>query len=104
MGRDERTQEVRCQVPSAYAPAGHKHETEFNCVQRAHQNTLENYPAVMLQTVITGLMYPKLAAAFGATWVLGRAVYGYGYATGNPSNRGPGGLISHLGDFPLIIL
>jgi len=58
----------------------------------------------MLQMVLTGLMYPKLAAAFGATWVVGRAVYGYGYATGNPDARVPGGIISHLGDLPLLIL
>lgn len=32
--------------PSLYAPLGHKHEMAFNCVQRAHQQTLESFSYV----------------------------------------------------------
>ncbi len=35
----------KCDIhyPTLYAPAGHKYESEFNSIQRAHQNTLESY-------------------------------------------------------------
>lgn len=46
----------------------------------------------------------EMAAAFGAVWVVGRIVYGYGYATGGPSGRRLGGILSHLGDIPLFLL
>ena len=64
--------------PALYAPTGHKDEVAFNSVQRAHQNTLESYSMVMLQMMCAGLKYPVTSAACGATWVLGRVIYGYG--------------------------
>ena len=47
------------------------------------------------------LRYPLTAGACGLLWNVGRVVYGYGYATGGPAGRQVGGLITHLGDFPL---
>jgi drug/metabolite transporter (DMT)-like permease len=34
--------------PALYAPQDHKNAEEFNCVQRAHQNTLENWAPVQM--------------------------------------------------------
>merc|ERR1712217_585047 len=73
-----------------------------NCVQRAHQNTLESWSMVMVTMFATALVYPTASAIAGLCWVLGRFVYGFGYALGNPSFRMPGGLLSHVGDFPLM--
>ena len=53
-------------------------------MQRAHQNTLESYSLVMLQMMFAGLKYPVTSAACGATYVVGRVIYGYG-------GRGTGG-------------
>eukprot|EP00929_Paragymnodinium_shiwhaense_P082958 TRINITY_DN439_c0_g1_i1.p1 TRINITY_DN439_c0_g1~~TRINITY_DN439_c0_g1_i1.p1 ORF type:complete len:144 (-),score=32.13 TRINITY_DN439_c0_g1_i1:164-595(-) len=91
------------QYPALYAPEGHKYAKEFNCVQRAHQNTLENWAPVQLLMAFNGILYPKFAAACGALWALGRIIYGRGYANGGPQGRMLGGLISHLGDLPLLI-
>lgn len=66
--------------PLLYAPAGHKHEKAFNCVQRGHQNMLESYAIVMLQMCVTGLVYPITASACGLIWSIGRVLYGIGYA------------------------
>jgi glutathione S-transferase len=64
--------------PLLYAPQGHKYEKEFNCAQRAHQNTLESHSMVMLMMCVAGLIYPITAASFGAIWCIGRIIYGYG--------------------------
>ncbi|KAG6333703.1 hypothetical protein ID866_5386 [Astraeus odoratus] len=57
---------------------------QFNCAQRAHQNTLEFAPIFTFGTLITGLKYPCVAAALGSGFVLGRIIYTLGYKTGNP--------------------
>ena len=71
---------TKCDIkyPHLYAPAGHKYEKEFNCAQRAHQNTLETYALVMLMMCVTGLIYPITAAACGGIWCIGRVIYGFG--------------------------
>jgi uncharacterized MAPEG superfamily protein len=35
--------------------AGHKNEVEFNCVQRAHQNSLENLPTYFALLLTAGV-------------------------------------------------
>lgn len=54
--------------------------------------------------LVVGLYHPKTAAACGMLWVVGRFIYGYGYALGNPNYRTPGGILSHLGDLPLMAI
>jgi len=83
---------------------GHKNKKEFDCVQRAHQNTLEIAPSVASSTMMVGLMHPITSAALCGIWSLGRVVYVLGYGTGNPANRRTGGLIAHLGDIPLFVM
>ncbi|CAE7504022.1 MGST3 [Symbiodinium pilosum] len=73
--------------PALYAPDGHPNAESFNSVQRAHQNTLENWAPVQILMAFNGILYPKFAASCGMIWAFGRIVYGYGYAKGGPDGR-----------------
>mmetsp|Transcript_42588 Transcript_42588/g.133499 ORF Transcript_42588/g.133499 Transcript_42588/m.133499 type:complete len:108 (-) Transcript_42588:102-425(-) len=64
--------------PNMYAPEGHKHAAAFNCAQRAHQNTLETMSHLLIVMLVCGLFYPVTSAALGATWIVGRFIYGWG--------------------------
>merc|ERR1719263_1884999 len=96
--------EFDIKYPLLYAPESHKNAKEFNCVQRAHQNTLESLSMIMILMIINGLHAPKISASFGLVWVIGRVLYGYGYKKNGAEGRKMGGLVSHLGDFPLILM
>jgi len=61
----------------------------FNCVQRAHQQTLESVAQVLIGMMLTGLRYPRLASGLGITWVVGKVLYSIGYGP-----KGPNRLVS----------
>ncbi|KAF6717949.1 Microsomal glutathione S-transferase 3 [Oryzias melastigma] len=71
----------------------------FNCIQRAHQNTLEVYPQWLVFQTIAALVYPLTASVLGAIWVTSRFSYAWGYYTGDPAKRmnGAYGYIGYLG-------
>lgn len=74
----------------------------FNCVQRAHQNTLEVLPIFNTLLLVGGLKYPEISAGAGMVFLLGRIVYASNYSTGDPAKRTRGafaylGLIALLG-------
>ncbi|KAN0134293.1 MAPEG family [Lactarius tabidus] len=63
---------------------------QFNCAQRAHQNTLENVALIVLSTLISAIHYPTYAAIGCGIWSFGRILYTLGYSTGEPSARNVG--------------
>eukprot|EP01024_Parvocaulis_polyphysoides_P070936 TRINITY_DN878_c0_g1_i1.p1 TRINITY_DN878_c0_g1~~TRINITY_DN878_c0_g1_i1.p1 ORF type:complete len:150 (-),score=18.18 TRINITY_DN878_c0_g1_i1:155-604(-) len=74
----------------------------FNCVQRGHQNSIENLPSFYTLLILSGLKYPVTASVLGAVTVLGRMLYFQGYSSGNPNGRyrgafGTFGLLGLLG-------
>jgi glutathione S-transferase len=82
--------------PALYASGDDEASRNFNCVQRAHQNTLENLPLFLVMQLLLAQAYPLTAAVLGFFWGVGRIMYGLGYATGDPSKRTPGSAISNL--------
>ncbi|KAG0702121.1 hypothetical protein DFH29DRAFT_516439 [Suillus ampliporus] len=75
----------------------------YNCVQRCHQNTLENIPLILISTLITGLKYPYIAAAASFFWVLTRVAYTIGYSSGVPEKRGAGNASGSLALIGLLV-
>ena len=57
----------------------------FNLVQRAHQNTIENAP-FFLAVLIASWAFPLYAGIAGLVYLIGRALYMYGY-TKDPKSR-----------------
>ncbi|CAI5500230.1 unnamed protein product [Closterium sp. Naga37s-1] len=78
------------QFPLLYAPESHKNNKEFNCVQRAHQNFLENISFFFAFLLTSGLAYPWTSTVLGVIFLLGRIVYFLGYSTGSPAARNYG--------------
>ncbi|THU76975.1 membrane-associated proteins in eicosanoid and glutathione metabolism, partial [Dendrothele bispora CBS 962.96] len=76
---------------------------QFNCYQRAHQNTLESIPMVYLSTIVTGLKYPVFAAAACGLWTLTRFVYTNSYGSGKPERRSPAARTGYMVLFSLIL-
>ncbi|XP_041354102.1 microsomal glutathione S-transferase 3-like [Gigantopelta aegis] len=74
----------------------------FNCVQRAHQNTLEGYPIFLVLLLVAGTCFPKISAVSGIIWILGRIVYAQGYYTGDPSKR-VRGAFGYIGLLTLLV-
>jgi len=72
----------------------------FNCVQRAHQNTLEVVPIYVITTIVSGINYPKSAAAMCTIWIASRIPYTIGYASGDPGKRS--GMLFHLSTATLL--
>jgi len=84
--------------PTMYSPDNNT----FNCIQRAHQHTLELHPTFLTLLLIGGLQHPKLAIGAGTFYLLGRIVFAKGYYSGDPNNRRKGdfgmlGLLALLG-------
>ena len=52
----------------------------FNSIQRGHQNTIENAPFFFAILLAAGSDYPKIAGISGLLYVIGRALYMYGYS------------------------
>ncbi|XP_062605340.1 glutathione S-transferase 3, mitochondrial-like [Saccostrea cucullata] len=84
-------------------PTMYSNDDRFNCVQRAHQNTLEGYPTYLLLQVLSGLYCPKLAALSGVIWCVGRIFYAQGYYTGDPNKRLRGSF-AYIGLITMLVL
>ncbi|KZV73929.1 membrane-associated proteins in eicosanoid and glutathione metabolism [Peniophora sp. CONT] len=82
---------AKVEYPRAYAEKAEQEASPaakvFNCRQRAHANTLENVPGVLVLTLLSGLRYPVFAGGALGFWSLTRIIYTLGYGTGEPKKR-----------------
>lgn len=61
--------------------------TKYNCAQRAHHQPLESYTSFVALSLLGGLRFPAVTAAWGLLWIAGRVVWARGYVSGTPGNR-----------------
>jgi len=95
VGRARKTFDVK--YPAMYS----EKSIEFNCIQRAHQNTLEGYPVFIMLLIFGGIQHPCVSALAGVVYLAGRVVYAQGYSTGDPAKR-TRGAFGYLGFFTLL--
>ncbi|GAB9472225.1 hypothetical protein Gpo141_00009408 [Globisporangium polare] len=86
------------EYPQMYADKDNKNAKAFNCVQRAHQNLLENIPLYLGLLVSSSPLRPEIAAGAGLVRLLGFVFYVRGYASGDPAKRMQGAF-GYLGFF-----
>ncbi|OQR81599.1 hypothetical protein THRCLA_23334 [Thraustotheca clavata] len=91
----------KIEYPQMYAERGDKNFNAFNCVQRAHQNMLENLPVFFTLLATSSIFRPGYAAIAGGIRVAGFIAYVQGYATGDPTKR-MNGAFGYLGLFAAI--
>lgn len=74
--------------PTMYATESENKDAKlFNCVQRGHQNSLEQMPVFFTLMILGGIKHPCISAVLGVVYVISRYFYFTGYATGEPGNR-----------------
>lgn len=61
-----------------------KEPSQFNCVQRVHQNSLEWNPGFLTFLFVSGLTTPITSSAAGLLYNVGRVYYALGYYRGSP--------------------
>lgn len=66
---------------------------EFNNAQRVHYNYIEGLPFALVSLIGGGVFNPKLHAALGAAYIVGRILYGLGYRSKGANGRFAGVLI-----------
>ncbi|XP_025089910.1 microsomal glutathione S-transferase 3-like isoform X2 [Pomacea canaliculata] len=91
---------ARKQYEVAYPEMTSSNKT-FNCIQRAHQHAVENEARFLTLLFVGGLQYPRISAAAGLVYLLGRVVFALGYYTGDPEKRRRGGFM-HLAELCLL--
>ena len=69
----------------------------FNCAQRIHMNSIEHLSWSLPLLLVGGLFMPRVFGVMGATVIIGRELYRYGYMT----NDGPNSRIREAGAIPL---
>uniref|UniRef100_A0AAV1V329 Glutathione S-transferase 3, mitochondrial n=1 Tax=Peronospora matthiolae TaxID=2874970 RepID=A0AAV1V329_9STRA len=79
------------EYPQMYAEKSDKNAKAFNCVQRGHQNILENIPIFLALLFTSSIYRPQIAATAGLFRILGFIMYMRGYASGDPKKRMRGG-------------
>lgn len=85
----EARRKYKVPYPTMYATETptNKDGRAFNCVQRAHQNTLEFLPSFLTVLLLGGLRYPLAAAVLGGLYFVARIQYFRGYSSGEANQR-----------------
>ncbi|KIY70690.1 hypothetical protein CYLTODRAFT_451458 [Cylindrobasidium torrendii FP15055 ss-10] len=68
----------------------------FNCAQRAHANTLENVPIILVGTLVTAMKYPIFAAVTCGLWSFSKFRYTRGYLKGADKRNSRGGILGSI--------
>ncbi|KAK9832823.1 hypothetical protein WJX81_004611 [Elliptochloris bilobata] len=84
------------EYPRLYAEGDSENARLFNCVQRAHQNTLEQLPVWLAAQAALASVHPMTAGVLGFVWMAGRIVYFLGYSSKGPQGRLPGTIVASL--------
>ena len=71
---------------------------QFNCAQRVHANSVEHLAWTLPTFIGTAIFFPRTAAVFGTTVLVGRELYRYGYMTDGPTSK-----VREAGAIPLNI-
>jgi glutathione S-transferase len=99
MGVNVARARATCKIP-APAMAGHP---EFERALRVQMNTLEWLPVYLVSLGLFAVyVEPRLAAALGVVWILGRTLYMRGYMQA-AAKRGPGFLVQAGATFALLL-